>query len=308
MQVLNVRTMKKSEGGHPSDLGPQTGGLMQAKIVQSPSYTDDQDTALDLPENTILQTTKYGMFRLDATNRKISQDKLDRMYAAIEKRNLLHLFPIVVSRNLTVIDGQHRLKVAEALNTPIYYIISDQMRIEDAAFINGVTDTWKGQDWLHHWCALGLPEYLKVKEFWGRHQWLTFSSVRGLCFRGDTGGREEDGSSVARRWQSGEYVANNIAEAEKICGMAKDFSTWVKFWKERPFLSALRNLNSNAAYDHDRMIRKMQYLSSRLVKCATADDYLAVMSTIYNYKVAENERVVLSRISHNNANFKRPSD
>lgn len=295
MKVLDLRTMRVSEGLRPSDLDQKTGEIMETTATPT-VYTNGQDFVVGLPENVILQTANHEIFRLDPSNRKISQDKLDRMYTAIEARNLLHLFPIVVSRDLTVIDGQHRLKVAQALGTPIYYIVSDQMRIEDASLINTNIDRWKAEDWLDHWCSRGMPEYLRLKEFWGRHKWLTLSAARYLCYTGDISGARDDVSHLSRRFSDGVYVANNIPAAEGICGMAKDFSTWVPFWKEKPFLSALRNLHSNTDYDHTRMMQKMQYLSSRLVKCATSDDYIAVISAIYNYKVGEKDRVVLTRI------------
>src|SRR5690606_27164974 len=135
MMFLNPRTMEKPEGRNPSDLSPAA-TKPQESIVQEQGYNMSQDSEFSVPENVILQTTNYGMFKFDPLNRAIRQDKLDRLYDAVQTKNLLHLFPIVVSRNFVVMDGQHRLKTAEAHGVPIYYIVSNQMRIEDAAFVN----------------------------------------------------------------------------------------------------------------------------------------------------------------------------
>jgi len=74
--------------------------------------------------STINKTTDYSQFQFYATNRKTI---IDDLVASIKKENMLESFPILVNKDLYVIDGQHRLKAAMELNLPIYFIISDTL-------------------------------------------------------------------------------------------------------------------------------------------------------------------------------------
>lgn len=293
---LNLRTMEKSAGLPPAD-STRNNDIQTTTDVPKGSYQMSQDNGFLVPENVILQTTNYSIFKFDPLNRAIRPDKVDRLYDAIQTKNLLHLFPIVVTREFVVVDGQHRLKVAEALDTPIYYIVSSQMRIQDAASVSANTDGWSSEDYLDHWCKIGLPDYLALRRFLDDKKWLNLSTAKQLCFKGDKQSRAQTGA-IHGEFVGGTYKANNLEQAERVCTMALNFKTWVSFWKEAPFMSALRNLDSNTNYDHAHMMQKMQYQSVKLVKCATAADYIAVMNTIYNYGVPEAKRVHLTKISY----------
>jgi len=296
MEYLNVRTMEKSKGLQPSDLMPQTARPLFT--VQDQGYTMSQDSDISVPENVILQTTNYSMFKLDPLNRAIRQDKLDRLYDAVQAKNLLHLFPIVTTRALVVIDGQHRLKTAESLGVPIYYIVSSQMKIEDAAFVNTNTDNWRSVDYLDHWCKVGLPDYIWFRDFWEANSFMSFSSVLNVLAYG---GNSYDGAgrsaNLTRLFTHGQFKVANIAFATKVARMARDFSQWIRFWKESTFIRALTNLAANENYDHARMMMKMEYLSVRLVKCADAKGYLQVIEEIYNHKVSASNKVHFSFIN-----------
>lgn len=262
-----------------------------------------QETGSAVHENVILQTKNYGMFKFDPLNRPVRQDKLDRLHDSIQAKNLLHLFPIVVTHGFVVIDGQHRLKVAETIGIPIYYIVSRQMVIEDAALVSANTDGWNSQDYLGHWCRLGLPDYLELRDFWDTKKWLSLSRAMALCHKG-VQGRAPQNRSLFHEFIDGRYKANNLAQADRVCTMALNFKSWVTFWKESPFLSALRNLDSNTDYDHARMMSKMQTQSIKLVRCSNATDYITVMSAIYNYRVTEANKVTLAKINNASPKFR----
>lgn len=249
-----------------------------------------QDSDIPVPENVILQTTNYGMFKFDKLNRAIRPDKLDRLHDSVQAKNLLHLFPIVVTRDYIVVDGQHRLKVAEALGTPIYYIVSSQMRIEDAARVNANVTTWKSVDYLEHWCKAGVDDYLWFKEFWTAHSFLTFSTALRLFTVGNPMLSFRD-VSPAYVFNNGGLKAGNLAFANTVANMARDFGRWVSFWKEFKFIVALIHLAENPEYDHHRMLQKMEYLSARLVKCGDIRDYMKVFEQLYNHKATASNRV-----------------
>lgn len=281
MQYLNVRTMEKSEGLRPSDLASLP-SQAEKNVSPEPDYTLSQVSDVEVVENTILQTTNYKQFRLDPTNRPIDMERLHKLCDAITAKNLLHLFPIVVTEDFTIIDGQHRHRAAELLEVPIFYVVSRAMTMEDAATVASNTKAWTMQDWLHHWCERGAPEYLKLREFWAEHRWMSLSTARILC---------QNDKRQAGYFSAGKFVANRLPFARQVAVMAKDFQGYFKAWNSTTFINTLAQLAADPNYSHKHMMMKMEYLSSRLVRCPTVEMYLALITEIYNYKARGREFV-----------------
>lgn len=85
----------------------------------------------------IVQTTiNYKMFKFSKSNRQVDPKHLMDLLDATEKKNLLREYPILVDSGMNVLDGQHRLKVAESLKVPIYYMITDRVTVDDIAETN----------------------------------------------------------------------------------------------------------------------------------------------------------------------------
>lgn len=283
-EYLNLRTMKKSEGRNPSDFAASpTRERTELMNTLTTEYTQSQDSD-NLPvENTILQTTNYGQFRCDRANRPVDMDRVYKLCEAIAKKNLLRLFPIVVNPEFVVIDGQHRLKAAELLETPIFYIVSKQMQMEDAAAVVRHTAGWSIDDWLHHWCERGNPQYRLLRDFWAAHRWLPLSCAARLC---------QSQKHKAGDFAEGHFVADSIGFANRVCEMAKDFQTWFSAYNSTTFINLLIQLAANDTYSHKHMMSKMQYLSAKLVRCPTVEMYLALITEIYNYKVRPDRHVI----------------
>ena len=130
----------------------------------------------------LIQTrTDYEHFKLDPTNRSIDPDHLDRLYDAISSKNLLREFPILVRPDGTILDGQHRWKVAESLGVPLYYIVTDGMTTEDVPSTNALVSKWDKSDWLEVWCKKGNPDYLALANFMRQYPFLKLSLAVNLC-------------------------------------------------------------------------------------------------------------------------------
>lgn len=247
----------------------------------------------------IHSTVNYDQFRFDPRNRPINQDHLERLYDAIEKKNLLKEHPIIVSSDGIVRDGQHRLKVAEALKTPIYYIVSDDVTVDDVPGMNSLNRSWKSEDYLHAYCQEGRRDYLMLNDFWrANRDIMTLAPAMSLCNYGDKSG-------LSIRFQSGEYQCNDLEFAKSVVNAVRDFASYFKYYNAVAFINSIANLMGNADYDHERMMMKMKYLSARLVKCPDMDTYIAVINDIYNYKVPDSRRVQLRKLGSGDKKFRQ---
>jgi len=70
----------------------------------------------------IQKTGDYTIFKILNFNRQKSKKHIEEIKRLVTNENLLHLHPILVNENMEVIDGQHRLEAAKALNLEIFYI------------------------------------------------------------------------------------------------------------------------------------------------------------------------------------------
>ncbi len=253
--------------------------------------------------NYIQSSVNYRQFTFDKRNRPINPEHLERLYDAVSEKNFLQEFPILVDRNMVVIDGQHRLRVAEALGVPIYYLVSDRISIDDVPATVQVVGKWRPMDYLHSWCAAGKIEYIKLRDWWQQHNFLSLSRAYELCYFGDHSSRG-DRKTLAWRFVNGEYIANDIPFATKVIQNVLDFEPWVPFHREALFIYAVSNLTGNAKYDHRQMMNKMEYLSIKLVKCPDTESYIKLFDEIYNHKRRRSERVTLRKLSPSDPDYR----
>ena len=234
----------------------------------------------------IYSTTNYSHFRLNPANRPINDAQIDKLEKAVKSKNLLHYFPIVVTSDMMVLDGQHRLSVAEMLDVPIFYTVSTgDMQIEDVAKANADTAGWKSTDYLHYYCSLGNPEYVKFREFWDLYPWLTISGALLLLA---TGG---PANVSFTEFKKGTFVAKNIDRATEVAEHALDFKPYADFYSYRAFCSALATVMRIPEYNPQVMRDRLSWASPRLYQCPTRDDYIIMLIDLYNYKTRADNRL-----------------
>ncbi len=250
-------------------------------------------TAYNASQDAIIHsTTDYAKLRINPLNRPINQDHLERLYDAIKTRNLLREFPILVDLSGVVLDGQHRLKVAEALGVPVYYIVSADVSIEDIPETNAMQLGWNVHDHLYVWVARGNPEYKKVQEFWEANQWMSLSCAVNLCHYGDRFG-------MGRKFALGEYKCEDLEFANMVARGVLDFKPYVSFWKTTSFINAVAMLFEHEGYKHQQMMERMRTASTKLVQCPDINAYMAVFTAIYNFKTRQDNKLVFAKLSAN---------
>ena len=126
----------------------------------------------------ILKTSDLQQFTIHPSARPIRS--LNRLILSIKHKNLLHCFPIIVDRNMTVFDGQHRLAAAKKLGLPIYYIVSQSVNMWMVAQAGGISKNWSMQDHLHYHIEMGSPEYIKIQNFIKRHSFIQLRTILRL--------------------------------------------------------------------------------------------------------------------------------
>ncbi len=250
----------------------------------------------------IYSTKDYGYLILDCKNRPVDRKRVDLLKEAIQQNNALHLFPIIVNQQRHIVDGQHRYTAAKELGVEIYYIIGD-VRPEDVAGFAFRTKKWSPIDYLDYWVAMGNDNYIRLKRLYEEYSivdgkpFLTVPVSASLCSYGTHLGRHE-------RFANGMWICNDEAWGRSTVRKVLDFRQYVSFWNNSIFVGAISNLCSNANYDHTRMMTKMQWLSTKLVKCPDTGSYIRVINEIYNFKQPDKARVELHHLSPSHKDYR----
>jgi disulfide oxidoreductase YuzD len=116
---------------------------------------------IDLFQNTKTQRTyDYDKFKFFECNRPMRENK--DLKLSMEKRNDLHLFPIVVTTDYYIIDGQHRFKYAKELGLEIFFMVNENYDMNDMAIWNSSQKKWTYEDFAHFYATRGIESYKLV--------------------------------------------------------------------------------------------------------------------------------------------------
>lgn len=263
-------------------------------------YKQSQDNSLVESEVEIRFTRNYELFKLDHRNRKIIPEHVDELIESIKVKNFLHLFPIIVDRAYTVLDGQHRLEAARALGTPIFYLVSNLISILDVPRTTAVVQKWSSSDYLNYHCAYNIPDYITIRELWKKYSFLRLSQVLQLAHSGDV-------KEIFPSFRMGTYKANSVPYCVMVAEAVQAFAKWdhIDFYAHSTFVGAIANLMSNKKYSHERLMAKMELQSRRLVKCPDTSSYIACLNEIYNYRCLAKQRVDLKKLGSGSDDFDR---
>ncbi len=236
--------------------------------------------------NVTLKSTKdYGEFALYDDNRIITAQSINKLVAAIEKKDLLSCFPIVVYKRggvLYITDGQRRFLAAKQLGKRVYYIINNQCTKEDIPYINCSQDAWKAQDYLHSYCIKAqhsntgaFKDYIRLSNFIKTYSFSIANSLIMLV--------GYDGSDTAAMFKNGQLKIDNYPMACKIAECVLDLKPYHSNWKGKFIVRAMSKIVRHKEYDHTNMIKKLTVRHESLLYWSSMNQYVVNLQKIYNY-------------------------
>ena len=247
----------------------------------------------------VMYEKNYTKFTLFDNNRNINETHVEELISSMRKSG--QLMPVVITPNMEVIDGQHRLKACEKLGIPVSYVINKTGNSKQIAVMNNTQKGWKNKDFLKHFCHKShnnSAEYNKIAKFFDDYS-LPFSVVMALL-------------------SDQQYVANGIAKDRgpmpsfrdgtfKIINLEKARETAERLIKLKSFvpnlvrivkfsiafikISKLDNFNLKTCYT------QLEKNSNKFDKCLNQEDWNEAMVAAYNYKLVTKGKKASKRIS-----------
>jgi len=211
-------------------------------------------------------------------NRDIDPYHLSRLQDSIARNNLLHSQPIVVSGELQVLDGQHRLEAARNLGLSIYFIIVDDVDLTEVQIINQNTQDWKPTDFAKAYTTMGYDEYRTYLDFRAQYGFNHRDAMRLL-------GGYSQGGNANKRFKSGGFQVESLEQAREWGDRIVEIGQFYRGFKRRGFIPAVLTMFEHEDYDHEKFMEKLEAQSTKLVDCVNKDDYIRLLEDIYNWSM-----------------------
>lgn len=226
----------------------------------------------------IKSTTNYSFFGYVGGNRDLDKGHLSRLEKSISKKNMLSANPILVNKNMEIIDGQHRLEAARKIGVPIYYIVLDGASLEEVVILNSNMKNWRLIDYIKSFSKLGRDDYTQLLSF---IEYYSFPpSVAVHLLSGDkigAGGPKgvKEGKFKVRSYDRAVEFADKYVRLRDKLG---------RFANTRDFIRALVSVLDNKEVSFDRLSKKFDLYGYKLKRRDSVNDYLRDLEEIYNYK------------------------
>lgn len=232
-------------------------------------------------------TDKYGLFKTLVGNRGTDAHHVERLAKAIEKKNLLEEFPIIVNEQFEIIDGQHRLMAAAQLGVPVHYKIVRHMDLANTMDINTASKSWGVKDFVNSYVTLENSHYIALKEF-AEEFGVSYTIAANLLL-----GKASDGGHIAETLRNGSFQIQSSHRARKVAEALSRVAPYTDFKAKsnRTFIAALNLLMDNEDFDIDRLIGKLKNNGQLIHIRQNLRYYIIHIEEIYNFnvKTAENK-------------------
>lgn len=113
----------------------------------------------------IESTKNFEIFKKMDGNRPLDKNHLKKLMLSIQKENRLDLHPIIVNKEMCVIDGQHRLEIAKKLGVDIFYIQSDVVSDDHLQESNANQKSWEIENFIDLFAIRKKnPDYMRLRD------------------------------------------------------------------------------------------------------------------------------------------------
>jgi hypothetical protein len=230
----------------------------------------------------ILQSIDYGSFTTITGNRNINSKKVEKLAEDVKSGfNLLPYCPIIVrevnNKKLAIIDGQHRFETCVATNEPVYYLIKNDITLQQIAKLNSRGQKWTVNDFLNCYVKLGIQNYITLGEICREFK-VSVSTVCGLLMKNNVK------ANCKEEFESGEFKVNYLESTKKYIALTEELFAKYSFSKDRCLIGAVREIDLAGKCDWEVLKDKISQNPNGMDKNGDVKNYIYNIERVYNYK------------------------
>jgi hypothetical protein len=227
-------------------------------------------------------TKDYDLFKTLKSNRKINTKHVSHLANEFAKqKNAQKRSPIIVNKNMEVIDGQHRLEACKRLNIPVWYIQIDELTIQDAQEINTTKLAWSPKDFAFSYADQGRSDYTFYLDFVDKYK-LSYGAALQLLSNSVTF------NNLGINFRSGNiHVFNrkvSESNAKRLVEMREAFKALGIDSLERNMALYIIYRQSDPEYSHDLMVQKIKTHGDTIIPTTRFSMFKDQMDDLYSMK------------------------
>lgn len=233
-----------------------------------------------------IQSTKdYSKFQKMTGNRQLDRKHFRKLREAVLRENQLSLHPIIVNKDMAIIDGQHRLEVAKDLGVDIYYIQSDS--VSDMHLIEGNANqkSWDVENYIDFFAIKEQkPDYILLKNLMSESG-LKPKAILTLVIGAIS-------PILLDFLKTGKFAFPKFTNPKELIEFYLKFKVYVEDKRIKPiamftnfnFTRALRWIYLTSGFDTAVFFRKLDQKWFDLKPQRCAEDWYKLLITIYNFR------------------------
>lgn len=224
-------------------------------------------------------TTDYGRFKFMKGNRDLVERKIKKIVDAIEQGvDILKYAPIIVNKDMEIVDGQHRFAVSKQLKQNVYYVIKEDAELSIVPTINSNSTKWKTSDFLASYIDLGKTAYKQLQAFIESFPGTSIPTAAKMLHAGTVAAPK-----AMEEFRDGLLTTDHLDTAYDLAEMLKDFEPYTDNpYGERMFRVAAA-LKDNGKYDHALMLKKLEASGKRIDDIGSPKSIINQMELIINH-------------------------
>jgi len=283
---------------------PKTNGVMHTILGKKIDYKNFNASK---QITKVLYEKNYTKFTLFDNNREINETHVEKLIASMRKSG--QLMPVVVTQNMEVVDGQHRLKACEKLGVPVSYVINYAGSSKQIAIMNNTQKGWKNTDFLkhfshksHHNCA----EYKKVQKFIDEFKLPFRVNIALLSDKSlnDFTNKQANNRGPLPSFREGNFKIVNLEKAREIASRLIKLKSLVpNLVKSIKFSIAFLKISKLDNFDLKTCYKQIENNSNKFDKCFNQEDWNEAFVKAYNYKLVTKGKKASKRISMRKEGF-----
>ena len=218
---------------------------------------------------TIHVTYDYSLFTTFPLNRKA--EKSQKLVRSISRADLTPYTPILVDKNMAIIDGQHRVQACKKLGLPIFFVVAkDDVDTSLAIQLLQEQTVWRMSEFLHFQSVVQGGCYADLERFEKMWNLGISNSMVVYPAKAITSQTLREGVMHFDKNTKADDIAAFLCSSEVMA---------LKHGRTRPFCLAVRK-----AFDiyNNRELSKIQRRLITIPQCANYEQYLTAFANIVN--------------------------